>query len=62
MPDTDEFSNSVLIHCADEITPHIGTLFRAVHKLEYWPDEWKFIGTIVLCKPGKDDYSKPESH
>jgi hypothetical protein len=61
-PDTDEFLNSVLIHCADQIVPRIGPLFRAVHTLRYWPEEWKFIGTIVLRKPGKDDYSKPGSH
>jgi hypothetical protein len=60
--DTDKFSNSVLIYCADQIVPHIGPLFRAVHTLRYWPEEWKFIGTIVLRKPGKYDYLKPGSH
>jgi hypothetical protein len=61
-PDTNEFSNSVLMYCADQIVPHIEPLFRAVHTLRYWPEEWKFIGTIVLQKPGKDDYLKPGSH
>jgi ribonuclease HI len=61
-PDTDKFSNSVLINCTDEVIPRIGPLFRVVHKLQYWPDDWKYVGTIVLHKPGKDDYTKPGSH
>jgi hypothetical protein len=61
-PDTDEFSNAVLTHCADDIVPRLGPLYRAVHELRYWPEEWKYIGTIILRKPGKDDYTKPGSH
>jgi hypothetical protein len=61
-PDTDEFSNAVLIYCAKDIIPRLGPLYRAVHELCYWPKEWKYIGTIILCKPGKDDYTKPGSH
>jgi hypothetical protein len=37
--DTDEFLNAVLINCAKDTVPRLGPLYRAVHKLRYWPDE-----------------------
>lgn len=61
-PDTDEFSNAILINCADALITRLGPLFRAVHALKYWPEDWKFIAIIVLRKPGKGDYTKPGSH
>ncbi|EIN07611.1 hypothetical protein PUNSTDRAFT_30891, partial [Punctularia strigosozonata HHB-11173 SS5] len=47
-PDTDKFSNAILINCADALIPRLGPLFRAVHTLKYWPEQWKFIVIIVL--------------
>jgi hypothetical protein len=61
-PDTGEFSNSILINCADVIVPRLGVLYHAVNALGYWPEKWAYLGTIVLRKPGKGDYTKPNSH
>jgi hypothetical protein len=61
-PDTDEFSNLILINCADSLVPRLGVLYRAVNDLNYWPDKWAYLGTIVLRKPGKGDYTKPNNH
>jgi hypothetical protein len=60
--DTDSFSNSILTHCADALLPRIGPLFWMVNALKYWPRKWAYLGTIVLWKPRKSDYTKMNSH
>lgn len=59
--DSDEYSNSILTHCAELLAPRYGPLFRAVNRLKYWPATWKYLDTLVLRKPGKDDYTTPGS-
>ncbi|CDO77096.1 hypothetical protein BN946_scf184473.g40 [Trametes cinnabarina] len=56
-PGPDSIPNEVYKHCADTLTPVLGTLFRATFVLHYYPDRWKLSDTVVLQKPGKADYT-----
>jgi hypothetical protein len=51
--------NLVLIHAREEFIPHLGPLFQATNTLQYYPQEWTTMETLVLKKPGKLDYSSP---
>lgn len=48
--------NNFMWHTSDLIAPHYGPLYQATFTLHYYPQEWKETQTIVLRKPGKDDY------
>lgn len=61
-PGPDGIPNEVYIHCADTLTPLLGTLFRATFTLHYYPSSWKVSDTIVLRKPGKTDYTTAKAH
>src|SRR5271155_4343362 len=61
-PGLNGISNSVLTHCADLLTPHLGPIFRATFNVGYYPQKWKKYKTIVLRKPGKPDYSIPNAY
>lgn len=56
-PGPDAIPNEVYKHCADMLTPVLGSLFRATFTLHYYPERWKVSDTVVLKKPGKDDYT-----
>lgn len=58
----DGISNSVFTHCADELVPYLGKLYRATFRLEYYPDSWKEYATVVLRKPGKADYGLAKAY
>ena len=47
--------------CSDIVGPYLEHLFNACLRLSFVPDAFKFEKTIVLPKPGKDDYSSPKS-
>ena len=51
--------NSVLIHAREDLIPHLAPLFQATNTLQYYPQEWATMETLVLKKPGKPDYSSP---
>jgi len=57
----DTVPNSVLIHTKNNLVPHLGPLFRATNMLEYYPQEWVNMETLVLKKPGKPDYTAPST-
>lgn len=40
----------------------MGPIFRATFTLGIYPEEWKKFSTIVLCKPGRPDYSLPKAY
>ncbi len=56
-PGPDAVPNEVYKHCADTLTPVLGSLFRATFTLQYYPERWKVSDTVVLQKPGKEDYT-----
>ncbi|KAI0363581.1 hypothetical protein BV20DRAFT_924623, partial [Pilatotrama ljubarskyi] len=58
-PGPDAIPNERLVqqHCADTLTPVLGSLFRATLSLQYYPDQWRLSDTVVLQKPGKTDYT-----
>ena len=49
-------SNTVLTHCADLFTPHLGCIYHATFHLNIFPQQWKTTTTVVLQKPNKPDY------
>lgn len=56
-PGPDAIPNEVYKHCEHELTPILGSLFRATFTLGYYPERWKISNTVVLQKPGKTDYT-----
>ena len=53
--------NSVFTHAREDIVPHLGLLFRATNSLNYYPQEWATMETLILKKPGKPDYTVPSA-
>lgn len=49
----------VLIHAREDLIPHLGHLFHATNSLNYCPQIWSLIETLILKKPGKPDYALP---
>lgn len=39
------------------LVPYLGPIFWATFEHKVYPDQWKVFKTVVLRKPGKDDYS-----
>ena len=58
----DGMPNRFLRLVAGEALPQLTRLFQAYVDLGYYPREFKVANTIVLRKPGKDDYSEPKSY
>ena len=53
----------ITIHASiDILLPFWVMLFNACGRLGYFPDVWKKDVTIVIPKPGKDDYSVPKAY
>jgi len=61
-PGLNGISNSILTHCADLLSPHLGPIFRSTFRAGYYPHKWKRYKTIVLRKPGKPDYNIPNAY
>ncbi|PBK67353.1 hypothetical protein ARMSODRAFT_889286, partial [Armillaria solidipes] len=55
-------SNSVLVHCADLLVPHIGPIYQATFTQEEYLDRLSMTNTIILCKSGKLDYENLNSY
>jgi hypothetical protein len=53
----DGIPNIVLKRCVDIITPILLTCLHAIIRLQYFPSAWREWMTIVLHKPGWDDYT-----
>jgi Reverse transcriptase (RNA-dependent DNA polymerase) len=53
--------NSIFTHAREVLVPHLGPLVRATHLLDYYPQEWATMETLILKKPGKPDYTAPSA-
>ena len=61
-PSPNEISNSVLMHCVDQLTPFLGPIYRAVFAHKHYSAKWKKYTTAVLQKGGCTDYTIPGSY
>ncbi|QRV81841.1 RNA-directed DNA polymerase from mobile element jockey [Ceratobasidium sp. AG-Ba] len=61
-PGPDGIPNCVFINCADVLVPLLIPLYQATFTLKYYPQAWRESITVVLRKPGKPDYSKPNAY
>jgi ribonuclease HI len=61
-PGTDGITNSILHTTLDILLPSLCKLFNACLQLGYCPAHFKDTATVVLRKPGKDDYTQPKSY
>lgn len=58
----DGIINRVLHIAATQIAPHLTRIFNWSLRLEYCPAHFRHSTTIVLRKPGKDDYTVPKAY
>ena len=61
-PGTDDIPNGVLHQTLDILLPSLCILFNACLRQGYCPAHFKQAITVVLRKPGKDDYTRPKSY
>jgi len=61
-PGTDDIPNAILHQTLDILLPTLHRLFNACLQLGYCPAHFKESITVVLRKPGKDDYTQPKSY
>ena len=61
-PGPNGMCNIAFIRCADQLVPWMGHLFRATFSLSVFPNEWLTSKTVVICKPGRPDYSAPKAY
>jgi hypothetical protein len=61
-PGADGITNSVLHQTLDILLPSLCTLFNACLQQGYCPKHFKETVTVVLRKPGKDDYTQPKAY
>jgi hypothetical protein len=61
-PGTDNITNDILHQTLDILLPHLYKLFNACLQQGYCPKHFKEVITVVLRKPGKDDYTQPKSY
>ena len=52
--------NVVLKKPTDLIADHLYYIYRAIFKLDVYPDKWRESTTVVLRKPGKPSYEEPK--
>ena len=53
----------VALHCTvDVLLPFWFKLFNSCGRMGYFPVFWKCDVTVVIPKPGKDDYSVPKAY
>lgn len=61
-PGADGIINGVLHRTLDILLPGLQKLFNACLQVGYCPQHFKEAVTVVLRKPGKDDYTQPKSY
>ena len=61
-PGTDGITNGILHQKLDILLPYLHRLFNACLQLGYCPAHFRESVTIVLRKPGKDDYTQPKPY
>uniref|UniRef100_A0A8H7K2N2 RNase H type-1 domain-containing protein n=1 Tax=Bionectria ochroleuca TaxID=29856 RepID=A0A8H7K2N2_BIOOC len=61
-PGTDGITNAILHKTLDILLPSLCRLFNACLQVGYCPKHFKDTVTVVLRKPGKDDYSQPKAY
>ena len=61
-PGPDGVPNVVLKRCIDVLADRLYYIFRAIFKLDIYPNEWRESITVVLCKPGKPSYQEPKAY
>ena len=61
-PGPDSILNEVFSHCCNALIPFLGPIYRATFDLSYYPEDWKISNTVVLCKPGKPDYTDANAY
>ena len=61
-PGTDDIPNAILHQTVDILLPSLHKLFNACLQQGYCPAHFKESITVVLRKPGKDDYTQPKSY
>jgi hypothetical protein len=57
----DTVPNCIFTHEREKLVPHLGPLFRATNTLNYYPQDWALMETLILKKPGKPDYTTPSA-
>ena len=61
-PGPDEVSNSVIKKTLDTTHLHLLPMTQASINLGHFPSCFKMTTTIILCKPQKPDYTKPNAY
>lgn len=61
-PGPNGIPNIVFVQARELLAPVLGKIFRGSMKLNYMLPEWRVTKTVVLHKPGKDDYRKAKSY
>ena len=61
-PGADGITNGVLHQTLDILLPSLHRLFNACLQQGYCPRHFKDTVTVVLRKPGKDDYTQPKAY
>ena len=61
-PGTDGITNGILQKVLDMILPILCQLFNASLDIGYFPQHFRQSVTVVLRKPGKEDYSTPKPY
>lgn len=61
-PGPDGIQNWVWALSWDILSKHITMLFHAILQQGHIPSRWKISKTVMLAKPGKDDYTQPGSY
>ena len=61
-PGVDGITNKVLHQTLDLLLPRLHRLFNACLHLGYCPTHFREAVTVVLRKPGKDDYTQPKAY
>ena len=61
-PGTDNIPNGILHQTTGILLPHLHRLFNACLQTGYCPAHFRHSITVVLRKPGKDDYTQPKSY
>ena len=44
------------------LVPYLGAIFRGMFMHRVYSERWKTFKTVVIRKPGHDDYSNPNSY
>jgi hypothetical protein len=61
-PGTDNIPDGILHQTIGILLPHLHRLFNACLQIGYCPAHFRESITVVLRKPGKDDYTQPKSY